>query len=220
MQGDLQILWKNVPHLHNNYRDHLPFSLPSNMAATKIIVLMSIFLLTCGQPTLTAPRHRGHSFIKHPGSSSSRDGSTTTRYSILTHASTTLQPSATSPIPLNDTSYNTSYITPTSPVLQIEDLTRNTEKRDTAHLSTGTSKPAPSISNDGLNTDEPFTTPPAPILENGGLHSATPLPNPTSSLPSLPSISIKGTSSVSTVEHGRRSALTFTVLPHTMPAPR
>ena len=185
------------------------------MAAMKIIVLISICLVNCGEPTLTAPRHRGHSFIKHPGSSSSGNGSTTTLYSILTHTSAMYELSATSPIPLN----HISYITPTPPILQDEDLIRNAETRDTAHLSTSTSTRAPSISNDGLNTDEPFTTPPAPTLENGGLHSATPLPNPAPSLLFLPSISIKGTSSISLVEDGRRSALTFTVLPHTTPAP-
>ena len=184
------------------------------MAATKIIVLMYVFLVTC-QPTLTAPRHKGHSFIKHPGSSGSGDGSTTTRYSILTHASTTHHPSATSPIPLNDTSYTT----PTPPALQNEDLIWKSKTRDTAYLSTSTSTstPAPSIWNDGLNTAEPFTTPAAPILENGGLHSATPLPNPTSSLPSIPT---KATSLASMAEHGRWSALVFTSFPQTTTASR
>ena len=183
------------------------------MAATKIFILIFIFLVTCSQPALIASRPRRHSFIKQPGSSSSGDGSPTTRFFTLTHASTTRHPSTTSPIPLNDTS----YIIPTPPVLHNEDLIRKAERRNTADLSTSSSPPAPSISNDALYTDEPFTTPPAPVIQNGGLHSATPLPNPTSS---LPSISTKGKSSASMVEHGSRSAPGHTDLLQTTPAPQ
>ena len=198
------------------------------MAATKIVIPIFYVLVTCSQLTLAAPWPRGHSFIKQPGSSSSRDGSSTTRYSTSKHVSTTPHPSAISPIPLNDTF----WIMSPPPALQTDGLSWKSNKGDvitpreipssnTAGVSTSTSPfitpPPPSISNDGLYTAEPFTTPPAPILQNGGLHSATPLSPPTSSLPSA---STKWPSSASMVEPLSRSATGLSVLPQTTPAPQ
>ena len=227
---------------NNNFSGYSSFLFSSNMAATKIIVPILIVLMTCSQPTIAAPRARDDSSIKQPGSSNSADGSSTTRYAILTHAPTKLHSSATSPVSLGDTS----WIMPPPPVLQNDGLDwksnmggliapRKLPSSNNASISTSTSPfitpLAPSISNDGLYTVDstpplptttstssiPFTMPPAPILQNGGLHFATPISPLTFSLPST---STKWTSSTSVVEPVSTSALGFTVLPQTKSAPR